>query len=103
MKMARELKARELKARELKARELKARELKARATGLEFPHYFRKQSRPNENNLRQLVSWKRIEREFLEEPLRLLSEPIRNKILVSLRGYVFAFFYFIPSPFSILL
>lgn len=85
------------------ARELKARELKARATGLEFPRYFHKQSRPNENNLRQLVSWKRIEREFLEKPLRLLSEPIRNKILVSLDRYTFAFFHFIPSPFSILL
>ena len=80
-----------------------ARELKARATGLEFPRYFRKQSKPNENNLRQLVSWKRIEREFLEKPLRLLSEPIRNKILVPFRRYTFAFFHFIPSPFSILL
>lgn len=78
------------------------RELKARATGHEFPCYFHKQSRPNENNLRQLATWKKIRTWMLEKPIRLLSEPIRVKILVSLRGYVFALFDFIPWPFSTL-
>lgn len=36
-----------------------ARELMARTIGHEFLRHLHKQSRPNENNPRQLVSWKK--------------------------------------------